>query len=200
MNIDQRPISRFRIYRIGVLFALLTVPMQGCSPIPTFPFPGVTIIKTPQDFDDVKNQSKQFQNHSFQLAGRIRGAKTTPQGVIFLADWLPFPEDTYAGPETRSTPRSYRLFYLHFSGPVDDDGMSQGNEFLMVGQLAGLEDMVTLLGSTKAIPSFTAQCLHVWKTAFTDLYEFIWMLPSDGRYTPPLEKTYCVASSPFKTS
>ncbi len=193
--LNHHGVSRIQVYCIC---ALLNLAAHGCAPIPTFPIPGVTIIQNSQDFDDIKNQSQQFHDHSFQLAGRIKGTDTTPTGVRFLAEWLPFPADTYSGPETRSLPRTYRPFYLHFSGPVDDDGKSQGNEFLMVGHLTGLEDMVTLAGNTKAIPSFTAQCFHVWKTAFTDLYEFIWMGPLSMRYPPPLEETYCVASSPSK--
>ena len=137
----------------------------------------------------------QFQGQSFQLAGRIIRAETTPRGVTFKAEWLPFPTDTYSGPEARSTPepQPHRPFFMHFAGTVDDDGMRQGNEFLLLGQMAGLEDMVTIQGLTKAIPSFTVQCFHIWKTAGTDLYEFIWMAPLNMRYPPPLEETYCVA-------
>jgi hypothetical protein len=124
--------------------------------------------------------------------------KQTQGGVTFKAKWLPFPENTYAGPEARSTPepQPHRPFFIHFSGAVDDDGRRQGNEFLLFGPMAGMKDMVTLQGLTKSIPSFNIQCLHIWKTAGTDLYEFIWMDPLDGRYPSPLEETYCASQSP----
>jgi hypothetical protein len=46
---------------------------------------------------------------------------------------------------------------MYFSGIVDHDGRRQGNEFLLVGHMAGLEDMVTLQGLTKSIPSFNVR-------------------------------------------
>ncbi len=64
----------------------------------------------------------------------------------------------------------------------------------MVGTMRGMREMVTLQGLTKSIPSFQAECMHVWKTAGTDLYEFIWTDPTDNRYPPPLEDTYCVGA------
>lgn len=179
---------------LGVLCGLLTLVVHGCARLPTFPIPGVPIIKTAEDYDAARNYPMQFQDRHVQLAGRIVRAETTTEGVPFKAEWLPFPENTYSGPETRSTPELHlhRLFYMHFPGIVDDDGKRQGNEFLLIGHMAGLEDMVTLQGQTKAIPSFNVQCFHIWKTAGTDLYEFIWMAPLNMRYPPPLEETYCV--------
>ena len=198
MNIDQQRCSWIRADSLGVLCALLTLVVHGCAHLPSFPFPGVPIIKTAQDYDAVRNHPRQFQNQPFQLAGRIVRAETTPGGVTFKAEWLSFPEDSYAGPEARSTPEPQprRPFLMHFSGAVDYDGRRQGNEFLLVGHMTGMKDMVTLQRLTKSIPSFNIQCLHIWKTAGTDLYEFIWMDPLDDRYPPPLEETYCVAQSP----
>ncbi|MDR4485739.1 MAG: hypothetical protein R3B95_21530 [Nitrospirales bacterium] len=182
------------------LCALLTLIVHGCAHLPSFPSPGVPIIKIAQDYDAVRNHPVQFQNQPAQLAGRIVHAETTTRGVTFMAEWLPFPENTYSGPETRSTPepQPHRLFHMHFSGTVDDDGKRQGNEFLLFGHMAGLEDMVTLQGRTKTIPSFNVQCIHIWKTAGTDLYEFIWMAPLTMGYPPPLEETYCVAQTRSK--
>lgn len=107
MNIDQQGFPRLQMYSIGVLCALLTLGVHGCAPICSFPFSGVPIIKTAQDYDAARNhpmQSMQFQNQLFQLAGRIVHAETTPRGVTFKAEWLPFPVETYSGPEARSTP------------------------------------------------------------------------------------------------
>lgn len=173
---------------------LLALVVHGCAHLPTFPIRGVPIIKTAEDYDAVRNRPIQYHNQRVQLAGRIVRAETTTRGVTVKAEWLPFPENTYSGPETRSTPapQPHRSFYMHFPGPIDDDGKWQGNEFLLIGHMAGLQDMVTLQGQTKAVPSFDVQCLHIWKTAGTDLYEFIWMAPLNMRYPPPLEETYCV--------
>lgn len=185
---------RMQLDCLGVLCALLTLVVHGCAHLPTFPIPGVPIIKTAEDYDTVRNYPMQFQDQHVQLAGRIVRAETTTEGVTFKAEWLPFPENTYSGPETRSTPEPHlhRPFYMHFPGTVDDDGKRQGNEFLLIGHMAGLKDMVTFQGQTKAIPSFNVQCFHIWKTAGTDLYEFIWMAPLNMRYPPPVEETYCV--------
>lgn len=179
---------------LGVWCVLLTLVVHGCAHLPSFPIPEVPIIKTAEDYDAVRNYPMQFHNQPVQLAGRIVRAETTTRGVTVKAEWLPFPENTYSGPETRSTPepQPHRPFFMHFPGTMDDDGKWQGNEFLLIGHVAGLEDMVTLQGQRKAVPSFNVQCLHIWKTAGTDLYEFIGMAPLNMRYPPPLEETYCV--------
>lgn len=172
----------------------LTWIFGACAPLPDFPFPGATIIENQPLYNSLRKRPKDFQGRRVQLAGRIIYSETTSKGVTVLAEWLPFPEDTFAGPETRSTFRSVRPFYMDYEGPIDHDGRRQGNEFLIVGTMTGLGEMVTLHGLTKSIPAFRVQCMHVWKTAGTDLYEFIWTDPTDDRYPPPLEETYCVSS------
>lgn len=184
-------LSRTQIYSGALLYALLFLTVSGCASLPTFPFPEATIIKTQQDFAQLTSRPMQSQDNDVQLAGRIISVETTRKGVTFLAHWLPFPKDAFSGPETRSFEMTNQRFSMDFSGNVDDDGKRQGNEFLMLGKLTGTRDMVTLQGITKSIPYFTVQCLHVWKTAGTDLQEFIWMDPRDESYPPPLEDTYC---------
>lgn len=101
---------------LDVLCALLTLVLHGCAHLPSFPIPGVPIIKTAKDYDAVRNHPMQFHNQPVQLAGRIVPAETTLEGVTFKTEWLPFPENTYSGPETRSTPEPHlhRPFYMHF--------------------------------------------------------------------------------------
>ena len=174
---------------------LLLLGVNGCSPLSTFPFPETTIIKTEQDFSALNHRSPHAKNRALQLTGRIIRSEMTPQNVSFHAEWLPFPENVIAGPERLSTGQFNRRFSMQFSGAIDGDGRRQGNEFLMVGQFVGMQETWTLHGISKSIPHFLVQCLHIWKTADTDLVEFIWMDPLDESYPPSLEETYCVSSS-----
>ena len=188
-------LTRIQMFSMIVLSVWPSLVISGCTPVPTFPSTNSTIIKTLQDFDAMKYPSTQFQDRTVEIAGRIIQAESNPRDTTFLAEWLPFPDLKFTGPESSSTGLVSRRFSLQFSGAMDHDGKRQGNEFLMVGKWMGMQDMITLQGLTKSIPTFTAECLHVWKTAGTDLSEFIWMDPLDESYPPPLEETYCVSSS-----
>ena len=196
MNIEDHVSLGVQIVSVGVLWASFFLLISGCASLPIFPFPDATIIETQKDWERIKNPSLDSQNQTFQLAGRIIRAEVTEEGVSFLANWLPFPTNAFDGPSTRSIGSPNRPFFMHFSGPVDHDGRRQGNEFLLLGQLVGMQDTTTFHGFTKSFPLFTVQCLHVWKTAGTDLQEFIWMDPGDDRYPPPLEESYCLHKTP----
>ena len=86
-----------------LLWACLSIAFYGCAHHPTFPYPGVSVLQTTEDFEALRTDPLRFRKQDVQLAGRLIGVKETPEGIRFLAEWLPFPENTYAGPETRST-------------------------------------------------------------------------------------------------
>ncbi len=179
---------------VALLSALLSLNLNSCAPpSQDFPLPNATILHNSEDFDEIRRDLEEFQHRDFQLAGRIIRTHTSPTGVIFLAEWLPFPHNTFAGPEAKSTGLSFRRIAMHFPGTVDHDGRRKGNEFLMAGTLTPVPESVDYRKIPTSIPHFSVQCLHVWKTAGDDLAEYIWMDPFDDRYPPPLEDTYCVA-------
>lgn len=120
-------------------------------------------------------------------------AETTGQGVKILAEWLPFPEGPSDGPGGASPGEADR-FYALFQGTIDEQGLKRGNEFVLTGRVTGQEEFTTLLGLRRQVPVLLVECLHVWKTAGTDLREFQNMGPLDLRYAPPLEETYCTPS------
>ena len=90
MNIDQQRFSWIQLDCLCVLCALLTLAVHACSHLTSFPFPGMPIIKTAQDYDVVRNHPRQFQNQPFQLAGRIVRAETTPEGWPLRQSGYPF--------------------------------------------------------------------------------------------------------------
>ena len=183
------------IRALGILSVLFSSNFHGCAPVQTFPLSKAAILQTSKEFDEVRWDLQKYQHHEFQLAGRIIRAETIPTGVVFLAEWLPFPKNPFVGPEAKSTSLSFRRISMHFSGTVDHDGQRKGNEFLMVGTMGARPKSVAYQNIPASIPYFTVQCLHIWKTAGDDLVEYIWMNPLDDRYPPPLEETYCVPPS-----
>ncbi len=176
-------------FSLGMLCALLY--LSGCTPHQDFPLPKASILQNSEDFDEIRRNLEEFQQHNFQLAGRIIWTETTPTGTIFLAEWLPFPKDAFEGPEAKSTGLSFRRIAIQFLGTIDHDGRRKGNELLMAGTLIPAPEAVGYSRIPTSIPHFSAQCLHIWKTAGDALAEFIWMDPYDDRYPPPLEDTYC---------
>lgn len=168
--------------------------LSACVHPSDFPENGTPTIKTQAELARLVTHPKLYMKQPFKLAGRIIRAESIKQDVVILAQWLPFPDDTFSGPELEEDSGEPR-FVIRYSGTIDPDGIVQGNEFLVLGKGLGTQEIVTLEGMTRVVPVLRAQCLHIWKTAGTLLYEFIWSDPRDDRYPPPLEDTYCVQSS-----
>ena len=71
-NIANLRFSRIQLDCLGVLCAVIPLPLYGCAHLPSFPFPGVSILKTADDFDAAWNHPTQFQYHLFHPADRHR--------------------------------------------------------------------------------------------------------------------------------
>ena len=180
--------------KVAVLCALLAASV-ACAPRPIFPENGSPAIDTRAEIDALVSRAEPFRGKPVMVAGRLVRAELDENGITILADWLPYPEDTYSGPIQEADEPGLRL-YLLYPGAIDELGLWQGNEFLAKATPAGVRDLTTLQGISQPIPLLRVECLHVWKTGASDLAEFVWMDPIDQRYPPPLQETYCVTPSP----
>ncbi len=173
----------------GVVFP--SIVFSSCAVGLTFPEKEGRAIPTKAELEALSSDPEQFRSERVRLAGRIVRAERTEKGIVILAQWLPYPkdDDSLGGPTDPAEPR----YYLQYSGSIDDDGLQQGNEFLLLATLSGTKHMVPLIGSPRDVPLFNARCIRVWKTGGEDLAGFTSMDPLDHRYPPQLAQTYCSA-------
>ena len=191
---DSRAVRSVTHFALVLLcIPCLFSPLLSCTHQPQFPDNGRPAIVTTDQFAWLSHPAQSPINEGVRIAGRLVRAETTGQGVKILAEWLPFPTGPYDGPGGDSQGERYR-FYALFQGAIDEQGLERGNEFVLTGRVSGQEDLMTLQGALQQVPVLLAECLHVWKTAGTDLREYQEMAPVDLRYPPPLEETYCTAS------
>lgn len=178
-----------KLWAISLLFVCF---FNGCQGVMVFPEnTDALVIRTPQAFYALKNDPARLEDDRIKIAGRIILAKIHDNAVKMTAEWLPFPDDSFVGPEARSTGEFDRRITVYFDGLIDEDGMRYGNEFLIMGSLAIGQELEQLKKVSQSALAFSASCMHIWKTGAADLSEFIWMDPLDESYWTPLEQTYC---------
>ena len=167
---------------------------EACAHRPVFPENGAPPIDTPAKLVALVSNAERFRGQDVKVAGRLVRGELDENGITILADWLPYPEDTYSGPIQTADGTGLRFFLL-YPGAIDSMGLWQGNEFLARASTAGVRELIGLQATSQPLPVLRAQCLHVWKTGASDLSEFVGMDPLDDRYAPPLQETYCVTAS-----
>lgn len=171
----------------------LIAPLLCCAHQPDFPANGRPAVETAEQFARLSRPVRAQGGRGVRIAGRLVRAEATSRGFKLLAEWLPFPERPSEGPGGTSPGEGHR-FYALFQGMIDEQGLKRGNEIVLTGRVTGQEEFITLQGLHRQVPMLLVECLHVWKTAGTDLREFQTTNPLDLRYPPPLEETYCTPS------
>lgn len=184
----MRRVTQFSLVLLAASGLCFMLP--SCAHRAHFSDNGRPAIVTVEEFVQLSSATPAPHARGVRLAGRLIRAEATEKGWKALAEWLPFPTGPYAGPGGAS-PGEDLNFYLLFAGPIDEEGLEQGNELVMTGRVFAMEELTTLLGLRRPVPVLLAECLHVWKSAGTDLRDFQQMDPLDDRYPPPLEETYC---------
>jgi hypothetical protein len=107
-------------------------------------------------------------------------------GTLILAKQLPIQEYPAYGPaETRG---ATGLIAVLYPGKVDQDGLRDGNKFIVVADMQGAKP-VSVEGVFRAQPYLVARCMHIWKTGrYYEISDFPNV--ADGYYPLP-EQTYC---------
>lgn len=165
------------------LFALA----QGCASVPTFPTNDSKAVGTTSEFGVLVAKPDVYKGRAIRLAGRLVGVETSEQGMLMLAEWLPFPTNPDEGP-TEMLMAQGRRFAVFYPGTLDEQGTLHGNKFLAVGEMGESKSIVTLEGISQSIPYVVARCLHVWETGGDEIED-----APDVENTgyPPMERTYC---------
>ena len=170
---------------IPIVAALLLI-VWGCSSPTQFPTNGNHALKAESDFGVLTAQPDAYRGQAMKFAGRIVSVESTDQGTLVLAEWLPYPNREYDGPEDEGVVTG-KQFTVMYPGKLDADGSLYGNKFLAVGQIESGKSMRGSGDATTELPQMNARCLHVWKTG-TSALEWV-----DNEYDIE-EETYCSQS------
>ena len=120
-----------------------------------------------------------------QVGGRMISVAHSQKGFMVTAHELPVKDNSSPPNETA---RPIGLFVFLFPGEIDPTGMQPGNEFVLVGEVEGVE-VVQAESVRRAVPLLVARCLHVWKTGTFAMADFP-HLPAG--YSPLEQQTYCL--------
>ena len=155
----------------------LIIWVAGCSSAPFFPTNASQILQSEAEFGVLKAEPDVHQGRIVKLAARMVNAKPLNQGTLVLAEWLPYPQVEYEGPDDTGWV-SKGVISVFYPDTLDAEGSLPGNKFLVIGEV--VRDTHTAL----SLSQITARCLYVWKTGNADLGE------PDDEYDA-LEEMYC---------
>ena len=125
-----------------------------------------------------------FKGHVAQVGGRIISVRHSDKGSLITAYELPL-EDRSSTPNEKVRPIG--LFVFLFPGEIDPAGVQAGNEFVLVGEIEGVE-VVQTDTVRRPVPYLIARCVHVWKTGSFAMADFP-HLPAG--YSALDQQTYC---------
>lgn len=154
--------------------------LTGCASSPFFPTNG-QILKSEAEFGVLKAEPDVYKGN-VKLAARIVSVEPSTHGTLVLAEWLPYPQIEYEGPEDAGWV-SKGLVAVFYPDKLDAEGSLYGNKFLAIGKMAEGTD------SRSELPLMTARCLHVWKTGYAGVGE------PDDEYDIS-EERYCTENDP----
>ncbi|MDT7042861.1 Slp family lipoprotein [Candidatus Nitronereus thalassa] len=155
--------------------------LTGCASSPFFPNNG-QVVKSETEFGVLKAEPDVYKGGTVKLAARIVSVEPSKQGTLVVAEWLPYPQSEYDGPEDIGWV-SKGLVAVYYPDKLDAEGSLYGNKFLAIGKMVGVTD------SQSKLPYMTARCLHVWKTGAADIGD------SADEYDIS-EERYCAENNP----
>lgn len=175
-------------WRLSVIGALgLTLVMQACVSMAEFPENGSPTFKQSDEFGALKAKPASYKGVAVRMAGRIVDVVEQPSGeTLILAEWLPFPGDSYAEP---TMPRKvangvHRRFLLLFPGKIDTAYEWKGNTFVAAAKAEGVKEL-----SGNRVPYLVGSCLRLWTTGIANTSPVPW--EDGGGKMDDLMKTYC---------
>ena len=168
---------------VSIVFLFLT----ACASSSPFENNGSQPVQSQAEFGVMTAQPDVFQGRAIRLAGRIVGVEATTEGTMVTAEWLPYPQTEYEGPDDSGMVALER-FVLFYPGEIDPEGSLHGNKFLVIGKKEGTQSLVNIGGTYDEYPYISARCLHVWKTGDAAIET---QPDVENTGYPVLEETYC---------
>ena len=172
-------------YPYAMTWIYLLFFLSGCSQ-PFFPPKAVRDVDPTMQISLFSSEvDTYFKGHVAQVGGRILSVAHSQKGFLITAHELPL-KDGSSPPSEKASPIG--LFVFLFPGEIDPAGLQRGNEFVLIGEVQGVE-LVQADTVRRPVPFLLARCLHVWKTGSFAMADFP-HLPAG--YSPLEQQTYCL--------
>lgn len=164
---------------------LIVVLFSACSQ-PFFPIKAVRDVDPDMQISIFSSEVDTYlKGRVAQVGGRMISAHSSEKGMVVTAHELPL-KDGSSPPNEKARPMG--LFVFLFAGQIDAAGIQPGNEFVLVGEVEGVQ-VIQADSVRRPVPFLIARCIHVWKTGSFAMADFP-HLPSG--YSPLEQQTYCL--------
>jgi starvation-inducible outer membrane lipoprotein len=169
-----------------IMAGICLIPLLSACSQPFFPPKAVRDVDANMQISLFSSEvDTYFKGRVAQVGGRMISVRHSEKGNLITAHELPL-EDRSSPPNEKVRPIG--LFVFLFPGEIDPAGIQTGNEFVLVGEVEGVE-VVQTDAVRRAVPYLIARCVRVWKTGSFAMADFP-HLPAG--YSALEQQTYCL--------
>ena len=173
-------------YYRGTMLLMVALSLASCGPTQIFPSKVVEGVDKDFDFTAWRTVPNAKTDRKVQLGGRIVQANTDKGGLVIIVTQLPIVERPAYGPKDNG--RRSGEFAITFTGTLDPKWLTPGHRVVVIG-ITGQAKTVMVDDVQRSLPSLTARCVHIWRTAGKEISDFPYNI--GGGYEPLEEETHC---------
>jgi len=188
----------YKKFMAALSLAGLLGTFAACTTVTTFPQTANPEITTAEDFDNLSTTVNDLKDKRVKIAGKSIRVEENDEGLLVIAEWLPYPSDDLhftETPDSQPTPskkvRRRRFTFLYPGAKNVDPSLTwRGNKFILLADIKGDKMIPTsLTGKSASVPHLVARCVRVWKTGGSQIGD-----APDSQLSayPPLARTFCV--------
>ena len=172
----------------GSVILIIGLALAACGPTQIFPSAIMDGVDKNFDFTAWRNVPNAQTDRNVQLGGRIVQANKETGGLVIIVTQLPIVEQPAYGPKDNG--RRSGEFAVVYSGALDPKWLAPGHRVVVIGT-TGQARAVMVDDVQRSLPSLTARCLHIWRTAGREISDFPYN--AGGGYEPLEEETHCAS-------
>lgn len=172
----------------GSVILAVGLALAACGPTQIFPLDCMEGVEKNFDFTAWRNGPSGHADVKVQLGGRIVQGNVEKDGLVIIVTQLPIVEQPAYGP--KDTGRRSGEFAVLYPGRLAAKWLAPGHRLVVVGT-TGPAKAVMVDDVQRSLPSVTARCVHIWRTAGREISDF--PHNAGGGYEPLEEETYCAS-------
>ncbi len=176
------------IRHCGSVVLVIGLALAACGPTQIFPSASMDGVDKNFDFTAWRNVPNAQTDRKVQLGGRIVQANTEKGGLVIIVTQLPIVEQPAYGPKDNG--RRSGEFAVVYPGALDPKWLAPGHRLVVIGT-TGQAKAVMVDDVQRSLPSLTARCVHIWRTAGREISDF--PHNAGGGYEPLEEETHCAS-------
>ena len=172
----------------GSVILVIGLALAACGPTQIFPGAMMDGVETNFDFTAWRTVPNAQTDRKVQLGGRIVQANREKGGYVIIVTRLPIVEQPAYGPKDNG--KRSGEFAVVYPGALDPKWLAPGHRLVVIGT-TGQAKAVMVDDVQRSLPSLTARCVHIWRTAGREISDF--PHNAGGGYEPLEEETHCAS-------